>query len=132
MSAALQKAIVARLRSDAGVEAIVDDRIYDNVPPDPAFPYLSLGPEQSLPDRASCGYDGSDITLQIDAWSRQPGFAEAKRAAEAVRRALIDAPLELDGHRLVDIALESISTVRDPDGLTSHAVVTMRALTEPI
>nr|MBA3570571.1 DUF3168 domain-containing protein [Pyrinomonadaceae bacterium] len=42
----LQKAIVAALRSAAGVTAIVGQRIYDQPPASPAFPYTSIGPGQ--------------------------------------------------------------------------------------
>jgi hypothetical protein len=72
--------------------------------------------------------------VQIDAWSQSVGFPEVKRVASAVRRALAFAPMDLtgDGYRLVDIALETDLTLRDPDGVTSHAVLTFRALTEPV
>lgn len=127
----LQKALVGRLKADAGVTALVAGRVYDQPPPSPVFPYISIGPDQTLPDRADC-YDGSEVTLQVDVWSRAPGFPEAKRIAEAVRAALADAPLTLTGHSLVDIALVEARNLRDPDGLTSHAALTFRALTEPV
>jgi hypothetical protein len=130
-SLALQKAIVAALKADPAVVAVVGDRIYDNPPTNPPFPYITIGPDDTLPDRANC-YFGDDVTLQIDAWSRSPGFQEVKRAADAVRDALEDAPLTLDGFRLVDITLDAVRTLRDPDGLTSHAAITFKALTEPI
>jgi len=131
-SLAVQKAVIARLRADPGVIAIVGNRIYDNPPPEADFPYLSIGPDQTLPDRASC-YDGSEVILQIDGWSRTPGFQEVKTIAEAVRAALTDAPLDLSpAYRLVDIALDQLQTLRDPDGLTDHAVISFRALTEPV
>jgi hypothetical protein len=127
----LQKAIVARLKADAGVVALVGQRIYDQPPIAPVFPYISLGPDQTLPDRADC-YDGSEVNLQVDAWSRAVGFPEVKRIAEAARAALQDAPLSLAGHRLVDLTFVDGRTLRDPDGLTSHAAMTFRALTEPV
>jgi len=127
----LQKALVARLRGDTGVAALVGTRIYDQPPPEPVYPYISLGPDQILPSRADC-YDGKEVTLQVDAWSRGVGFPEVKRIAEAICVALDDASLTLVGHRLVDIYEEDVRTMRDPDGATSHAVLTFRALTEPV
>jgi hypothetical protein len=63
----LQKAVVARLKADAGVTALVGQRIYDRVPPDAVFPYVSLGRSKlrqaelivmtvaKLPFRLTCG-----------------------------------------------------------------------------
>lgn len=127
----LQRATIAELKADAAVAALVGDRIYDELPPNPVFPYISIGPDQTLPQRFDC-LDGSEITLQFDGWSRQPGYIEAKRISEAVRRCLDGAPLELIGYRLIDLYLASSQTLRDPDGLTSHAVITFRALTAPL
>src|SRR5215207_1980540 len=127
----LQKALVARLRGDTGVAALVGTRIYDQPPPEPVYPYISLGPDQILPSRADC-YDGSEITLQVDAWSRSVGYPEVKRIADAIRASLNDAPLVLAGQRLVDIYESETRTLRDPDGATSHAAISFRALTEPV
>lgn len=127
----LQKAVVARLKADTGVTTLVGQRIYDAVPTNATFPYISLGPDQTLPSRADC-YNGSEVTIQVDAWSRSVGFPEVKRIAEAVRASLVDAPLSLTGHRLVDIALEEARVLRDVDVLTSHAALSFRALTEPV
>lgn len=47
MVGALQAAVIAKLKADAGVKALVGARIYDEVPSDkdrPAPPYLYLGP----------------------------------------------------------------------------------------
>lgn len=127
----LQKAVVDRLRADSAVTALVGQRVYDKPPPAPVFPYVSIGPEDSVPSRADC-YDGNEVTLQLDAWSRAVGFGETKRIAEAMRAALDDAPLTLAGHRLVDLYTESTRVLRDPDGETSHVALSVRALTEPV
>lgn len=127
----IQRASIAALKADPTVAGLVADRIYDNPPANPTFPYITIGPDQTLPSRADC-IDGSEITIQFDGWSRAPGFAEAKRISDAVRYCLNGAPLLLNGYALIDLWLESSQTIRDPDGLTSHAIITMRALTEPI
>jgi len=127
----LQKAIVARLKADAGVTAIVGQRIYDSVPTNATFPYIAIGPDQTLPSRADC-YDGSVVVFQVDGWSRAVGLVEAKRISEAVREALSDAPLTLTGYRLIDLAFEESRVFRESDVLTSHAAISFRALTEPV
>lgn len=132
-SLALQGAIVATLKADADVGALVGDRIYDHVPPTAVLPYISMGPDTTEPDLANC-YEGSIHTVQVDAWSEQPGFPEVKRIAAAVRKALVHQPLNMnsDGYRLVGIELETDLVLRDPDGVTSHSVMTFRAMTEPV
>lgn len=130
-SLALQGAIVSRLKADATLAAIVGARVYDQPPASPTFPYVTLGEDQTLPDRGD-GYDGSNVTLTIHAWSRGTGFPEVKRMIDAVRASLTDAPLALTGYRLVDIALADSRAVRDPDGITNHGIMNFLARTEPV
>jgi hypothetical protein len=127
----LQRVILARLKADAELTAIVNGRIYDRPPTNAAFPYVTLGEADVLAQRADC-YDGSDVSMPIHGWSRAVGFPEAKRIASAIRASLHEAPLVLAaGERLVEITVTDNRALRDPDGLTSHTVVTVRALTEP-
>lgn len=126
----LQKAIVGRLKADTNVNALVSGRVYDNPPTAPIFPYISIGPDNTLPSRADC-YDGNEIHQQLDVWSRTPGFREAKQIIEAARNSLMNASLTLTGFRLIDIYFERAQTMRDPDGLTSHGVLSIQAMTEP-
>ncbi|MCB1394387.1 DUF3168 domain-containing protein [Nitrobacter sp.] len=125
----LQGAIVARLKTFADLAGLVADRIYDRVPTAPAFPYVSLGPAQSVSDDADC-ITGFEITLQIDAWSRAVGFPEVKRVAEAVRAALHQHELPLADNALVSLEHRQTRDFRDPDGLTNHAAIEFVALVE--
>lgn len=131
----LQIAIVSALKSDAAVRALVGDRVYDDVPRSvdgkvtARFPFISFGPEQTLPDGYDC-QDGSEITIQLDAWSRAVGFPEVKKIAAAVRKALHDADLAVEENALVSIEFDGRRVLRDPDGKTSHAVITFRAVVE--
>ena len=127
----LQKAIVARLRADVDLTAIVAGRIFDQPPPNATFPYVTLGEADVVVQRAAF-YDGSEVSMTIHGWSRAVGFPEVKRIAGAIRASLHEAPLELaDGERLIDVEVADNRALRDPDGLTSHAVLTVRAYTEP-
>lgn len=138
MSAALdlQGAIVAAIKASAPVSAIVADRVYDHVPRSPttgvvtaAYPLVAISDWQELPDEADC-IDGAEINVTIDAWSRAVGFPEVHKLAAAVKRALHKAELDLGDTALVMIEHDGTRTLRDPDGLTSHAVITFRALIE--
>lgn len=128
----LQRALRAQLLASPAVTALVGQRIYDQPPITPQFPYITLGETDVLVQRASF-YDGSDVSMSVHAWSRANGYPEGKRIAAAIRASLHEAPITLVGlERLVDIEVQSSRAFRDPDGLTSHAVITVRALTEPV
>lgn len=123
-SYAIQKAIVAALRV-----GVISD-VYDIPPQRDPFPRITIGEGQVLGNFADC-YSGSECFIQIDVWSRKPGFGEAKTLANQVRGILDDKTLALDGHTMEFMRFESSQILRDPDGLTSHIAMTFRILTQP-
>src|SRR5262245_48390101 len=90
----IQGAIVARLKADAAVTALVATRIYDSVPANAQFPYVTIGPADSVADDADC-ITGFLTAQQVDCWSRAPGFPECKKIVDAVRFALHDREAEM-------------------------------------
>ncbi|MDX0318917.1 DUF3168 domain-containing protein [Sinorhizobium meliloti] len=121
----LQGAIVARLKADAGLMALVNG-VYDQ-PPDTAFAtpkesYVTIGEAQFLRDDATC-VDGGEVYLTLHAWSRKVGYPVAKQIADAVAVSLHLAPLTLATNRLISIMHRQTRVFRDTDGLTSHAVI---------
>jgi len=123
----LQKAIVHELRT----ADIVADRVYDFVPEKPNFPYFSIGSIDVLTEEAD-EYEGSDTSIQIDGWSRTASSEEIKRMGRLARAALHGAYLTLDeDQRLVSMTVERVRYTVDPDGLTKHAIIAVRARTEP-
>ena len=127
----LQKALVAVLKADAGVNAIISGRIYDAVPGGAVKPYLSFGPFQMLPEHGSC-LDGGEAIVTLDGWASGPDTVQVKQLGAAIAKALDRKTLELDGQRLIELAIEQTQYMRDPDGLTAHAVITVHAWTEPV
>lgn len=126
----LQAAIVAWLRADPGVNAIVNGRIYDNVPQNAVKPYIAIGPFQVLPEAADCS-EGAEIFVTLDGFDSGPPTQTIKRLGAALG-GLHQAELALgNGQRLVSMSLEATNYLRDPDNITTHASVTLRALTEP-
>lgn len=131
-SLALQKAIIARLTADPGVSAIVGQRIYDGVPTPVTKPYVSFGPFQVLPEAADCS-EGVSVVIQLDGWANGPKTVEVKQLGAAIAKSLQWAEMSLDeGQRLVIMSIEALQYMRDPDGITAHAIVTVRGQTEPI
>jgi hypothetical protein len=131
----LQGAVVTALQADAGVRQLVNDGVYDLVPrapdgsPTVAFPYISFGDTQLLPELAEAT-DAAETVITLHCWSRAAGFPEVRKLARAVTAVLHDQPLTLASGELQSLLLESTQTLRDPDGLTSHAVLKFSALTD--
>jgi len=123
----LQGAVVVALK--ASLVDLAGDRVYDSIPTSAVFPYVSFGASWEAPDDAEC-IDAVAIGFRVDVWSRATGFAEVRRIADAVRRALHNADLSLSENALVMIQHERTDTMRDPDGLTSHAALEFSATVE--
>jgi hypothetical protein len=129
-SLALQKAIVAALAIDAATGALIGGRIYDATPRDATFPYLTIGQVNSA-DWSTATEGGTEHAVTLHAWSRERGKRECYAIADAVDAALNDAALTLDGHALVNLRFQFAEIRRDPDGITYHAAIRFRAVTEP-
>ena len=127
----LQVAIVARLKTTAAVTAFVGNRVYDDVPTKPVFPYITVGEGDETSDDADC-IDGLEISLDIDVWSRAVGFPEAKRISDEVRKALKTPDLTIPTNAMVYFRHRQTRFLRDPDGLTSHAVMTFEGFAEEL
>jgi hypothetical protein len=129
----IQGAIVARLKADPAVTALVNGRIYDAPAANATFPYVSIGPVDSVDDDADC-ITGLIVAQQIDCWSRYAGggTVEVKKMADAVRAALHnregDMPLSTNG--MAYFQHRNSRIVRDPDGLTSHGILAFEAAIE--
>lgn len=118
----LQAAIVPLLKADATLTGLIAARVYDQPPSGAVFPYVTIGEAQTLRDDASC-FEGGQVYLTLHTWSRAVGYPEVRRVADAVVDALHLAPLTLPTNRLTSIMHRQTRTFRDPDGLTSHAVL---------
>lgn len=125
----LQGAVVARLKATNAVTSLVGARVYDRVPDDPTFPYVTIGEGDELSEDADC-ITGFDISLDIDVWSRAVGFPEAKSISDAIRSALTSTELTITQNALVYFQHRQTRFLRDPDGLTQHAVLTFEAFAE--
>ena len=123
----LQQALYARLQADPGLKALLGDpvRAYDYVPPDPVFPYLTLG-EMEARDHGAKGYPASTQLVTLHVWSRQRGSREVKQALSALRECLHDASFSISGLGLARCQEEFAATLTDPDGLTEHGIARYR------
>ncbi len=127
---ALQKALIAHLRADVALQALLGDpaRVWDAAPPDPVFPHLLTGRCESR----SVGADGGGIeqALTLTVVSRFRGTEEARAVLAAVRLSLNDAELEADGVRAVSLRVSFADVFPSADGARTFAVLRVRAVTE--
>lgn len=132
-SAELQKLIFDTLKADAAVMAIANG-VYDRVPASPygvKTAYISFGPSDVVDDSADCISSG-EHTFQVDAWSKAVGQVECKRLVDAIKDALHERELSLTENALAEIRVDFRRVFVDPDGLTSHGVVTVTASIEEL
>ena len=113
---AVQAAVHARLRGDAGVAALVGDRVHDEVPEGGAAgTYLVLG-EESVRDRSEVGGAGAEHRFSVAVVSDAAGFAVATTVAAAVVAALSAEPLDLAPARAVGLWFERAEAYRLAEG----------------
>lgn len=127
---ALAAAIRAAAMDDVGVQAIVADRVYDDPPPGVAFPYITIGRVESKPIDSS-EREALEHGLTLHVWSRYGGRAEALEVIAALRRCLHNAALSVSDCRLVLLFAQFADVFRSGDGITTHGVLRLKAITEP-
>lgn len=130
---ALLAAIRVHLGADADVRSALGDpvRFYDNHPPDPVFPFVTIGQVTTRPDdSAAVSAFAHTITLHI--WSRQGGKSGALAALNALRNALHDAALSMTDWRLVLLRATAAAVANASDARAVEGVLTLDAITEPL
>jgi hypothetical protein len=129
---ALAASIRAAAMEHAAVKTVLGDpaRIYDDPPPDVIFPYVTLGRVESRPGDAS-GMEAIEHAITLHCWSRYGGRAEALQVIAALRDALHNAALSVEGRRLVFVFAQFTDVFRSGDGRTTHGILRLKALTEP-
>jgi len=139
---AIQGAVYAALMTSPDMIAAFGGTpaVYDSVPLDTSgsidtakFPYCTVGDDQ-LVGMTTQGADVTEIYVKVETWSRPQGTVdngEMKLIAGAVRAAL-DTPISVIGHDVVTHEFRGHIFKREPDGLTRHAITTIRYRTTPI
>lgn len=130
----LQGAIATTLCADNELAALFGGkvRLYQDVPANPSFPYITIGEGHLVPDVSDC-IDGAEIYPVLHIWSRASGFEEAKKIAATGWTALRDATFNMTETRCVLFERDQLGDqeLRDPDGVTKHIACHYRALCEP-
>ena len=121
----LQQALFQCLKADTALAAKVKG-IFDEVPPNQAFPYVTLG-EDTVVDWSTKTNDGEEITHTLHVWSKYAGKKETKEILSLVLEAVTRQPLALAGGFSIDFsALDFMEVFIDEDGITKHGVLRLR------
>lgn len=129
---ALQKAVYAALTVDAGVLAeLGGPHIYDHVPRKTATPYVTFA-QSVVRDWSTGEAEGHEHTLTLHVWAEARGRKKTVAVQEALRGALHERALMLDGHLLVNLRHEFSEVRREADGERLRGLVRFRAVTERV
>ena len=124
---ALQAALVAVLRADAGVAALVGTRVYDEPPDGATLPLVRIGNIDAAPERMD-GCTDEALTFSVEAHSRPiAGRVEASRIAHAIRVALDETEFSVTGYHLDWCQWLTQAVTRGADGKTYIATVAFQA-----
>lgn len=127
---AMQKSLRQRLASFDAVNvhvppASILDR-NERPAPDPS---IIIGEGQAVDEGDSLARIRVRVYLDLHVWKKEASLEGVKIIAGAIRLALRGERLALDApFHCADCRVASARFLRDPDGLTSHAVVTVSAL----
>lgn len=135
---AVQKAIYNLLVSDSNVTSKVTG-VFDFVPQDKAFPYITLG-ESFHVVSDSATVKGDDVNIVINVWSRGKGTGSTKGRMEAkeIQGAIYDALQYSEGsavaagYSFIAINWVDSTTFMDADGLTVHGVQNFRVMLQRV
>ncbi|MCB1526209.1 MAG: DUF3168 domain-containing protein [Hyphomicrobiaceae bacterium] len=126
----LQAAVYQKLRSDAVLVALLGGpKIYDDVPQQTAFPYITFG-HSFMRDWSTASDVGHEHVVTLHVWSRAAGKKKVHEIMSTVEDLLHDRPLPLTGFKLVNFRHEYSDARRDNDGQTYHGTLRYRAVTE--
>jgi hypothetical protein len=130
-SRALRAALVARLRADATLLALLGGaRVFAHVPDRQTSPYVQLSIE-SKPWDTTTDY-GAEHDVSFHAWTEHEGPKQAETIIDAIEASLRGATFSLAGHALVNIERRRSLVFRDGEGQTYCGFQSWRVVTEEI
>lgn len=134
VSEEIQKLLLDTLKANVAVMGLVNG-VWDKRPIDatafaePKLACITFGPTDITDDYAEC-IDGETHTVQLDVWSRTVGAIGCKRIVDTVRKALNRADLILATNAMVETKVVLTRVFDDPDGVTTHGVLSIEMMVE--
>lgn len=128
----LQKAVYGILTADSTLQGLIggstgDKKIYDRVPQEKAYPYLTIGDFQSE-DRGNHTWEGIAGTLTINVWYREPnaGRKQVQNIQKAIDDLLHKAEPSLNGWNVILMRRSTRNILIEPDNVTFHGIQTFK------
>jgi Protein of unknown function (DUF3168) len=130
---ALRRAIIDAASVDAELRALMGGtlRLYDE-PPRGADPVYALFGDVKAEDWSTDLDRGHAQSVDLVIWSEKGGARTALMVADRFYAILDDAPLTLDGHRLVNLRVIELTSARDKDSGLARVTLRLRAVTEVV
>lgn len=128
---ALRRAILERAEGDDELKSLLGGalRLHDE-PPRAAVPVYALFGDVTAKDWSTDFDRGHEQALSLVVWAEQGSARTALAAAERFAEILDDMPLPLEGHRLVNLRVTELTSVRDKDSRLTRVALRLRAVTE--
>ena len=127
----IARALQIALSTDSDVRSVLGDvpRLYDYLPEDPLFPYLTYGPMRTV------DIGGDEVALHshiltLHVWSCYGGRAEAINILRAVSQVVLTRAFELGDIHLVRRHILYSDILRAPDGRTLHGLLRLSITTD--
>lgn len=124
----VQAALVALLKADPALNALVGARLFDVAPQDTAFPYCEFGDALGEPFDG-VAMSGWESVVTLHTWSRAAGRGECLRVLAAINDAVHDRQLSLSSSNFVNGRLLSQRTIPNGDQETTHGIQQFRFVT---
>lgn len=124
-SSAIQAVVFAALTADSAFMTLIGSRLYDHVPDNKVFPYVTLGESFASPYRTH-SRPGEASLFRLHVWSRAKGFKEGQLIAEAIRPLLDGQHFETADFTFAALWEGPSQALRDPDGISRHIVIDFR------
>ncbi|WP_027229953.1 DUF3168 domain-containing protein [Phyllobacterium sp. UNC302MFCol5.2] len=125
----LQKAVLTLLKADPSLKSLINTRVYDRVPAQAEFPYVTLGASTTY-DWSTASERGSEHIFTLNVWDRASGRKSVMQIMHAIDRLLTGTQLTLTGHRLINLIPQSL-LARPEDNRDGYlGVLRYRAVTE--
>jgi hypothetical protein len=129
---ALQTGLRAALLADTSlVTALGGEQVFDDVPREAPFPYITIGDIETR-DWSTQTSRGHEHTVTVHLWSRYRGRKQVQDLIAEVDRILDGASPPLTGYRVVNLSTVFWTAQREPDGEVYRGTMRLRAVTEPL
>lgn len=107
---AIQAALVSAIRN---MNTAAGQRVFSEIPDKAQHPYVQVWSGFETPIDEEC-WDRTESTMQIDVWADSLSYAASKSVSAAIRDNLHEKTLDVVGHTVDRIRIETIVYSDDP------------------